>query len=77
MLGPAKKLCVFLWRVGRCEGVVPLTVEVVAFDGQGLDLLLGVSQAGGVIGGVQDAVDAQPGGCGRVGDQVDDDLVGA
>jgi hypothetical protein len=50
-------------------------VELVAADRQGVDLLLGVGQAGGVFAGVQLGGDGQPGGRGGGADQLDDGLV--
>jgi len=51
-LGPAKDLCGCLWRVGWGEGVVPLAVEGVGGQGEGVDLVFGVPDAGGVVVGV-------------------------
>jgi hypothetical protein len=50
-------------------------VEIVAGDGQGVDVFLGVFDAGGVLVGVEDTVDGQSGGRGGVADQIDDGLV--
>ena len=44
--------------------VVPVPMEAVMVDRQGVDLLLGVGQAGGVFAGVQLGGDGQPGGGG-------------
>ena len=57
------------------DGVVPVVVEAVIVDRQGLDLFFGVGQAGGVLAGVQLGGDGQPGGRGGGGDQLDDGLV--
>ena len=46
-----------LRRVGlRFQRVVPVAVEVVAGDRERVDVLLGVSEADGVLVGVEDAV---------------------
>ena len=50
-------------------------MEVVAGDGEGVDLLLRVSDAGGVGAGVEFGADGQPGRGAGGADQVDDDLV--
>src|SRR3954463_8497367 len=64
-------------RVGWCgrDGVVPFAVEVVAGDGEGVDLLFRVLDAGGVGAGVELRADGQPGRGAGGADQVDDDLV--
>jgi hypothetical protein len=50
-------------------------VEIVWGDREGLDLLLGVGDAGGVVAGVELGADGEPGGGAGGTDQVDDDLV--
>lgn len=45
------------------DRVVPIGMEIVAGDGQGVDVFTGVFDAGGVLAGVKDAVDGQA-GCG-------------
>ena len=60
--------------MGR-DGVVPLAVELVPGDRQGVDLGLGVVDAGGVGAGVQLGTDGEPGGGAGGADQVDDDLM--
>lgn len=70
----------WLWFVSpvgrfRREGVVPLAVEVVSGEGQGLDLGLGDLDAERVVAVVELGVDLQPGaGRGRP-DEVDYDFV--
>ena len=64
-------------RVGWCgrDGVVPLSVEVVAGDREGVDLFFGVLDADGVGAGVEFGADGEPGGGAGGTDEVDDDLV--
>src|SRR5664280_960957 len=61
------------------EGVVPFAVPVVSGEGavvfEGLDLLVGDFDAGGVAGGVELGVDVQAGAGSGGGDGVDDDFV--
>jgi len=55
--GPRRNNVGVSWRVGlRFQRVVPVAVEVVAGDRERVDVLLGVSEADGVLVGVEDAV---------------------
>ncbi len=55
--GPRRNSGGVLRRVGlRFQGVVPVAVEVVAGDREGVDVFLGVFEADGVLVGVEDAV---------------------
>src|SRR5271165_2191278 len=59
-------------RVCRLDGVVPLAVELVACDRQGVNVFGRVCDAGGVLIGVEDTMDGEPGRRCCVADQVDD-----
>src|ERR1019366_9625766 len=60
---------------GLAGSYVPVPVELVAADREGVDLLLGVGQPGGVLAGVEFGVDGHAGGRSRGADQLDDRLV--
>ncbi len=64
-------------RVGWRERVVPFTVEFVAGQGQRVDVAGGVSEPGGVFGGVEHALNCQPGCGGGMANQVHNHLVRA
>src|SRR5580658_300830 len=63
--------------VPRSDDVVPIAMEVIAFDSQRTQLLRGHPLAGGVLAPVEASTDDEPTTIGGVGDQVDDRLVGA
>src|SRR6266508_34274 len=73
--GPRRNKIGRLRRVAGSHRVVPLRVEAMAGDREGVDVFAGVFDAGGVLAGVKDTVDGQAGSGGGVADQVDDDLV--
>lgn len=62
-------------RVEGQQDVVPVAVNVVTYQGYRGDVFVGVADAGGVVVGVQDGAHAETGRGGRVGDQIDEDLV--
>src|SRR6266545_375607 len=59
--GPRRNKIGRLRRVAGSHRVVPLRVEAMAGDREGVDVFAGVFDAGGVLAGVKDTVDGQAG----------------
>ncbi len=61
-------------EIARLEPIVPLTMELITFDGECREFLVGDFDACGIVPIIPLGLDAQSFGGRRVADQVDDDL---